>query len=120
MPNLEVAEGPHHHLIHSFVGKPHKILYNETVRHYCEIPYDRYYAWIRDLNIIDDLIHVTDWTECYLKCFDLTTSISLRSFEYSFRMRDVLTNLKLTQIKLKFDNSCPKCYNETDTILHMF
>ena len=72
-----------------------------------------------DVGMDTTQIDVLDWVESYPVCFNHTVSIKLRSFEYQLRLRDIMSNEKLTQMKIKNTSDCIHCVGQVETIKHM-
>ena len=93
--------------IEKFVSKSHKVLYEKAISAKCELPEDRFEAWSRDLNLPWEKLETPDWTDHFPDCFRWTVSVCLQSFEYLFKLRDLMTNVKLKQMKITADENCP-------------
>ena len=61
-----------------------------------------------------------DWYESYNDCLKWTISTKLRGFYYQLRMFDIMTNHKLSKMKLKPYQSCEWCTCDDQTIVHLF
>ena len=53
------------HNIHQFKNKTHKTIYSELVSKVCDIPEDKFYAWVTEFRINNKCIDEIDWVEPY-------------------------------------------------------
>jgi len=94
-----------------------KGLYQEYIKRLYTLPEEYPISWSKELKIeIDEL----DWIENYIDCMRWTISTKLRSFYYSYRMKDIMTNSKLFKMKIKDSAKCNWCDNEHQDMLHLF
>jgi len=107
-------------ILQDLVKRQHRDIYDDIIRKRCDIPEDRFKAWAKDLNIDISRLEATDWTETFQLSLRWTISVPLRSFEFRYRSRDILTNLKLFQMTLKASKYCDQCPEEVDDIIHFF
>ena len=101
-------------------GKLHKEIYEDLILKKATVPHDRFDKWQKDLGMAPTQLDVFDWVESYPTCFTHTVSVKLRSFEYQLRLRDIMTNEKLTQMRIKTCTDCRFCVGVTETIVHLF
>ena len=69
----------------------------------------------RDLNLPREFLEAPDWTDTFPESFRRTVSVPLRSFEYLIKLRDLMTNVKLKQMKIITDEHCPYAPGGTRT-----
>ena len=115
----EIRE-PHIHNIHGFISKTHKTIYNELVARKCDIPEDRFTAWMKELGINNLEIDEIDWIESFTTCFSWTQSIQLRSFEYKFRLRALIANNRLFKMGIVESKKCLICNAHVEDLKHLF
>ena len=108
------------HLIESFQNYDHKKLYGILNTQSCDIPDERFESWDKEFNLREFLCSELEWTENFKYCFLWTKSTELRSFEYSFRMRILLTNNRLHKMGLVESMRCSRCQAEVEDLKHAF
>lgn len=105
--------------IQAFAGKSRKDIYDSLNRKKAKVPIERFEKWVEELNIDTQHLDVYDWVESFPMCFNYTTSVKLRSFEYHLRLRDVMCNQKLFAMKVIASPGCRFCEGTSETIVHM-
>jgi len=108
------------YLIESFINQSHRQIYNDLVKHVCDIPVDRFELWDREFNLKEFILDECEWFETFKLCFSWTTSTELRSFEYRFRMRCLMPNSRLVIMGIINEAACARCNNPLEDTKHMF
>jgi len=94
-----------------------KSLYIDIIKNKVELPECYLRHWENTLNTEIDIEY---WFESFTDCFKWTCSSKLRSFLFQIRNLDIMTNVKLFNMKKRSDPFCEWCTNGKQDMLHLF
>ena len=116
--NIDIEPVPLAKLDHLLSTKtPVKLIYKELVLNSCEPPEGRFDQWCTNLNVN---LNDTEWMEQFTKGYYLSISSIIRSFNYRFLTRDVLTNNRLFRMGISETDKCYICGEHVETIEHLY
>ena len=96
---------------------PVKWLYKVLISKNCILPDGRLDSWNQKLNV---RIHEFDWLDNLEKYYYLTICSKLRSFNYRFNLRDVMTNDRLKKMGIAQTDLCYLCNKDVESIEHLY
>ena len=97
--------------------KATQLICGHLVKEKCIIPVYRLENWVKDLDIDLD---GEDWLDNLISIYKASTSTQIRSFDYKFQMRDVMTNTKLFKMGKSNTRICYLCKSHNETIIHLY
>lgn len=116
--NLPIVKEKVHNittLCHTKKGS--KYIYDKLVTNKCEIPTTRWENWVLDL---DTEVDEVDWLNNLPNLLKCSTSTRMRSYIYSFSLRDILTNSRLFKMGLVESEQCYLCNHYKETLIHLY
>ncbi len=93
---------------------PSKIIYDSLIESSKSAPISTQNKWNTILGT-----NIEEWKGIYKSIYLTTISTKLRDFQFRLLHRTIVTNKKLTQMKLSNNDKCTFCNNETETIEHL-